>query len=120
MIEFSLPGERERSKAIDLFSGFDYELIPKLKYILEIALRHKSYSDIEKTIYQLRRLNVHKFSESIKELLKNVVHDLNKSECKKIAINLAKNGNLSNRSIADLTGVSRDTITKYLKIETNT
>lgn len=123
VIEFMLPGMRERSDAIDLFSGTDFELISKWKYILERALRSKSYSDIEKTIYQLRRLHVlnrQQFAESIKDLLKNVVNDLNKNDCKEIAIHLAKNGTFSNRSIADLTGVSRDTIAKYLKIETNT
>jgi SpoVK/Ycf46/Vps4 family AAA+-type ATPase len=120
MVEFTLPGDRERSDAIDLFSGIDQKLISDWRYALEIAFKGKSYSDIEKSIYQLRRANAldgYPFSESIKDLFHSMAHGLNKNECREVAVHLAKAGTLSNRAIADLIGVSRDTIAKYLKAE---
>jgi SpoVK/Ycf46/Vps4 family AAA+-type ATPase len=123
IIEFTLPGERERSDAIDIFSGSDKIIISKWKYILEIAFKNKSYSDIEKSIYQLRRthtLDKDHFSDSIKDIFKDSIHNFNKKECKDIAIYLAKNEVMSKRAIADMTGVSRDTIAKYLKIDNDT
>jgi SpoVK/Ycf46/Vps4 family AAA+-type ATPase len=120
VVEFTLPGDRERSDAIDLFSGIDKKLISSWRYALEIAFKGKSYSDIEKSIYQLRRahaLDGYPFSESIKDLFHSVLNELNKNECKEIAIHLAKAGSLSQREISELTGVSRDTIAKYLKVE---
>lgn len=121
IIEFPLPGPHEISAAIDMFSSIDKKIISKWKNVLEIAFKDKSYSDIEKNIYQLRRsyiLDEHPLSESIKDLFRNSLYGLNKNECKEIAVNLAKNELLSIRAISDITGISRDTIAKYKKEDT--
>lgn len=121
VIDFPLPGPSEISKAIDIFSANDKKLISKWKNALEIVFKDKSYSEIEKSIYQLRRSNIvdgGHFSESVKDLFSNLLFSLPRNECKKIAIALAKDGVLSNRAIADITGISRDTIAKYKKDDT--
>lgn len=121
VIEFPLPGPSEISEAIDMFSSNDKNLLSKWKNVLEIAFKDKSYSEIEKSIYQLRRSNIldgYPFSESIKDLFRKSLYGLNRNECKELAINLAKDGLLSNRTIADITGISRDTIAKYKKENT--
>ena len=120
VIDFPLPDQNDTLEAITLFSGKDKNAISKWQSVLCFILKDKSYSDIEKTIYQLRRantLNERSFSESIKDLFGNATNSLNKNERKDIALQIAKDGLMPIRTIAELTGIHRDTIAKHTKAE---
>ncbi|ADD67050.1 AAA ATPase central domain protein [Denitrovibrio acetiphilus DSM 12809] len=120
VVDFTMPSSLELNKAIELFSGDDKELIIKWRSVLEIVLKDKSYSDIERSIYQLRRANVlnnETFLSSISDLLKNALPTLSKGDAIEIAVNLAKENVASKRAIADMVGISRDTVAKYLKLK---
>jgi hypothetical protein len=120
IIEFPLPGAKEIEEAITLFSGKDKELSSKWGIVLGLVFKGTSFSYIEKNIYQMRRakaLGEHSFGELIKDLFEGIKTTLTKNELKEVIGQLAKDRGFSKRAIAELTGLSRDTVSKYAKME---
>lgn len=119
IVDFPLPEATEIERAIDLYSGNDKKLIDKWRPILLLAFKNRSYSDIEKVVKQIRRINAldpTQLSESINEQVHLATTGLDKKKKKELILLLSTKG-LSNRAIAEATGTHRDTVAKYLAEE---
>lgn len=115
VIEFKLPEAEQIRVAIQRFAGSSEPLFSRWLDVLTVAFRAASFSDIERTIQRFRRslaLGSASVDELIEDFLRKRVPALNKDEQIAFAALLTEKTRLSQRTISDLTGVSRDTIRK--------
>lgn len=113
-IEFTFPELAAVKKAIRLFLGKESNIDLTWETILAELLLGKSFSDIERELKSLRRLAVVdncSMEELFPRLVRQHIEGQSKTGKKEIAIKLAAAG-LSQRTINDLTGLSRDTLRK--------
>lgn len=118
VLEFRLPDLSQVTEAISRFLGPDIELFSPWVEFMASAFIGESYSDIEKSIQRLRRASALRMTNEaalIEEFFKSQVLSLDRAHRIELAILLGKKSTLSQYAISDLTGVSRDTIRKYLK-----
>lgn len=118
VLEFRLPDLSQIIEAISRFLGSDIELFAPWVEFMASAFIGESYSDIEKSIQRLRRASALRMTNEtalIEEFFKSQVLSLDRAHRIELAILLGKKSTLSQYAISDLTGVSRDTIRKYLK-----
>ncbi len=116
IVEFKLPEELAIKEAIKRFSGSDYQNFEKWIEILTFIFKNQSLSDTERTIHRLRRtiaLSMN-YDRVIEELIKSSASELDRQMKIEFAILLAQQTHFSQRDISDFTGVSRDTIRKYV------
>ncbi|OOG36627.1 AAA family ATPase [Polaromonas sp. A23] len=116
VIEFKLPELPAVKAAIKRFLGPDYALFGRWIDILAFAFNGESFSDIERDIQRFRRavaLGTASDSDLIEEFIKSRVLALDHQGRIDMAVLLAKQTRLSQHSISEITGVSRDTIRKY-------
>lgn len=116
VIEFKLPELPAVKAAIKRFLGPDYALFGRWVDILAFAFNGESFSDIERDIQRFRRavaLGTASDSDLIEEFIKSRVLALDHQGRIDMAVLLAKQTRLSQHSISEITGVSRDTIRKY-------
>lgn len=116
IIDFPLPGEYEIDKAINLYAGNEKKLIDKWRPVLLLVLRNRSYSDIEKIVKQMRRINAldpNLLVESMNEQIQFSTSGMDKKNKKELILLLSSRG-FSNRAIAEITGMHRDTVAKYI------
>lgn len=102
--------------AIKRFLGPDYALFGRWIDILTFAFKGESFSDIERDIQRFRRaiaLGTASDADLIEEFVKSRALVLERQGRIDLAVLLAKQTRLSQHSISDITGVSRDTIRKY-------
>lgn len=113
-VEFKLPELPAVKQAIRLFLGSDTRIDPMWETTLAELLHGKSFSDIERELKSLRRLAV-LTSCSLEDLFPRLVRQhidgKSKAAKKDIALRFSAAG-LSQRTINDLTGLSRDTLRK--------
>ena len=114
VIDFPLPEEDSRLAAIKLFSpgGIDCGIARTAA----ILTRGRSFSDLERLILEGRRravLNDTVLSEELLGRLTREVRALPLTERREIGVALAESGTVSQRTISDLTGLSRDTVRKH-------
>jgi hypothetical protein len=98
------------------FLGPDLPLFARWIDVLTAAFAGKSFSDIERDIQRFRRalaLGTGSDAELIQEFIKSRVVSLERQARIELAVMLAKESRLSQHSVSDITGVSRDTIRKY-------
>lgn len=121
VINFSLPDIIAVKLAVIRFFGPDYELFSSWTDILAFVFLGNSFSDIERDIRRFRRAvalgtSLDK-SALIEEFIKSRALILGRRERMELAILLSKVSRLSQHSISNITGVSRDTIRKYANAE---
>lgn len=117
LIEFSMPDTSTIAAAVKRFLGKDYPLLAKWFDVLVFVFHGDSISDIERSIQKFRRglaLGTASDAELIEEFIRSRVGSLERQRKIELAVTLARELNLSQHTIADITGVSRDTIRKYL------
>lgn len=113
-VEFELPGHEAVEQAIKTFLGDSADLSETWCRTIVELLEGQSFSDIRRELLNVRRqaiLQHAEMEEVFPLLIRRYVDDQPKSVIKDIARRLTQVG-LSQRSINDLTGLSRDTIRK--------
>ena len=113
-IQFEMPEKPAVKQAIQMFVGEDVLLSDSWSAILAEVLHGQSFSDIERVLKGLRRqavVNGCSLEELFPRVVRQYIEGQSKSAKKDIAVRLAEAG-LSQRSINDLTGLSRDTLRK--------
>lgn len=116
VIQFKAPDMPAVKEAIKRFLGPDYALFGRWIDILVFAFNGESFSDIERDIQRFRRavaLGTASDAELIEDFIKSRALMLDHPARIDLAVLLAKQTRLSQHSISDITGVSRDTIRKY-------
>ena len=116
VIEFKMPEPAAVKAAVKRFLGPDLPLFARWIDVLTAAFTAKSFSDIELDILRFRRalaLGTGSDAELIQEFIKSRVVSLERQARIELAVMLAKESRLSQHSVSDITGVSRDTIRKY-------
>ncbi len=116
IVEFQLPEPVAVKTAIKRFLGPDLALFGRWIDILAFAFNGESFSDIERDIQRFRRavaLGVTSDADLIEEFIKSRALKLDRQGRIDMATLLKKQTRLSQHTISDITGVSRDTIRKY-------
>lgn len=116
VINFKAPEMPAVKQAIKRFLGPDYALFGRWIDILTFAFNGESFSDIERDLQRFRRavaLGTASDADLIEEFVKSRALVLDRQGRIDLAVLLAKQTRLSQHTISDITGVSRDTIRKY-------
>ncbi|MDR1461714.1 MAG: ATP-binding protein [Azoarcus sp.] len=116
VIDFKVPEIPAVRVAIKRFLGPDFALFGRWIDILSLAFNGESFSNIERDIQRFRRalaLGTAADADLIEEFIKSRVLTLDRQSRIDLAVMLAKQTRLSQHTISDITGVSRDTIRKY-------
>ena len=116
VLKFKVPAAPAVKEAIKRFLGPDFALFGRWIEILAFAFHGQSFSDIEREIQRFRRavaLGTTPDADLIEEFIKARALSLDRQGRIDMAVLLAKQTRLSQHSISDITGVSRDTIRKY-------
>ncbi|MDR1423864.1 MAG: ATP-binding protein [Azoarcus sp.] len=116
VVEFKLPDMMSIKAALKQFLGPDFGLFGRWIDILAFAFNGESFSDIERDIQRFRRaiaLGTASDADLIEEFVKSRAVALDRQGRIDLAVLLAKQTRLSQHTISDITGVSRDTIRKY-------
>ncbi|WP_311790631.1 MULTISPECIES: AAA family ATPase [Pantoea] len=116
IVNFDRPDAASISDAIKRFSGPDFAMFSRWVDILVLTFKNESFSNIEKEINKFRRavaLGIASDQELIEEFVKSRISLLERPEKLEVALSLSKETKLSQHSISDITGVSRDTIRKH-------
>jgi len=115
-IEFPMPTDGSVRQAIDRFLGQN-KASSAWHEVLAVTLRGMSFSDIEHEVLLARRSAVIRsapLEDVLSEVIQNRVEPLPRKERGQIAMWLTEAG-ISQRQVHELTGVSRDTIRKNTK-----
>lgn len=116
VITFKTPEMPAVKAAIKRFLGPDYALFGRWIDILTFAFNGESFSDIERDLQRFRRavaLGTASDADLIEEFIKSRALVLDRQARIDLAVLLAKQTRLSQHTVSDITGVSRDTIRKY-------
>ena len=116
VINFKVPEMPAVKQAVKRFLGPDYALFGRWIDILTFVFNGESFSDIERDIQRFRRaVALASASDAvlIEELVKSRALVLERQGRIDLSVLLAKQTRLSQHTISDITGVSRDTIRKY-------
>lgn len=116
VINFKAPEMPAVKKAIKRFLGQDYALFGRWIDILTFVFNGESFSDIERDLQRFRRavaLGTASDADLIEEFVKSRALVLERQGRIDLAVLLVKQTRLSQHTISDITGVSRDTIRKY-------
>lgn len=116
VINFKAPEMPAVKQAIKRFLGQDYALFGCWIDILTFVFNGETFSDIERDLHRFRRavaLGTASDADLIEEFVKSRALVLDRQGRIDLAVLLAKQTRLSQHTISDITGVSRDTIRKY-------
>lgn len=116
MVDFKVPRMPAVKEGIKRFLGPDYALFGRWIDILSLAFNGESFSNIERDIQRFRRavaLGTAADVDLIEEFIKSRALVLDRQPRIDLAVMLAKQTRLSQHTISNITGVSRDTIRKY-------
>lgn len=119
-VEFELPDQKSIKEAIKYFAGQDYALLSRWVDVLAFAFEGESFSDIERAIQRFRRalaLGTDSDADMVEDFIKTRAIKLDRQKKIEFSVLLAKQTRFSQHAISDITGVSRDTIRKHLKVE---
>lgn len=117
-IEFEIPSVDVIHQAVRQFLGSDRDRFEAWAEVLPFVFMGRSFSDIEREIQRFRRALVLRTATPgglIEGYLQSRIFSLDRKEKVEFAVMLANNTHLSQHSISDITGVSRDTIRKHAK-----
>jgi|SRR5579871_5659144 len=115
-VDFPMPTDDSVRRAIGTFFGAN-KPSSAWNEILAVALKGKSFSDIEREVLLARRAAITRsvpIEEALSSVIKNRVEPLARRERGQMAMWLTEAG-ISQRQVHELTGVSRDTIRKKTK-----
>lgn len=118
VIEFGLPDSAQIKSALRRFLGPDYPSFERWADILAFAFAGESFSDIERVVQRFRRalaLRISDAADLVEDFIKSRSLQLEGRQRIELAVMLASQTRLSQHTISELTGVSRDTIRKYTK-----
>jgi SpoVK/Ycf46/Vps4 family AAA+-type ATPase len=116
VVQFKTPDEQAVMEAIKRFLGPDYALFARWIDILVFAFAGHSFSDIERDVQRFRRavaLGTTTDADLVEDFMKARALALDRQGRIDLAVMLAKQTRLSQHTVSDITGVSRDTIRKY-------
>jgi SpoVK/Ycf46/Vps4 family AAA+-type ATPase len=117
LVEFKLPDRPAIKAAIKQFLGPDYALFGRWLDVLTFAFSGESFSDIERELQRFRRsvaLGTASDTDLVEEFIRSRVLTLDRKAKIELAVLLAKQTRLSQHMVSGITGVSRDTIRKYV------
>lgn len=120
IVKFDIPTGDLVKESIIKFFGEDYLSFQDWIDILAYAFDGDSYSDIERTIYRFRRslaLGISDVKKMIEDFVKVKTISVDRNQKKEIAILMTEKTSLSQHAISNITGISRDTIRKYVNEE---
>lgn len=112
VIELALPTSDQLVRAVKIFASPN-TVDAEIAAALAISSNGLSFSDLEREIFNIRRraaLQGLDFTEAMVEQIKSSARELPSKERRELAVALAASGEISQRKISDITGVSRDTI----------
>jgi len=118
MVSFPMPDERAARQAVTAFIGDGFADEHAWCETLVLALAGSSFSDIKREILRLRRaaaLNGSNAKETLRNIVCSHVATMERTARADIAVHLVQSGLASQRQAHDITGVSRDTIRRYVK-----
>lgn len=116
LVEFKLPDGPAIKAAIKQFLGPDYALFGRWLDVLTFAFSGESFSDIERELQRFRRsvaLGMASDAHLVEEFIRSRALMLDRKAKIELAVLLAKQTRLSQHTVSEITGVSRDTIRKY-------
>lgn len=116
LVEFKLPDGPAIKAAIKQFLGPDYALFGRWLDVLTFAFSGESFSDIERELQRFRRsvaLGMASDADLVEEFIRSRALMLDRKAKIELAVLLAKQTRLSQHTVSEITGVSRDTIRKY-------
>jgi SpoVK/Ycf46/Vps4 family AAA+-type ATPase len=117
VLNFPLPDEEARRKALELFSAG--RLDSAVASQASVLTPGDSFSDLERMVLEARRKAVLTEADLAIELLGRAarrVRSLPLAERREIGVALARGGLMSQRAISETTGLSRDTIRKHAPV----
>lgn len=123
VVDFKSPDAITIRAAVNRFLGPDALKFEKWVEILSYAFQKQSFSDIERDINRLRRtlaLGGGTPQKLVEDVVTHKVTELGRAEQIELALLLDSQTSLSQRSIHEITGVSRDTIRKHRKADSAT
>lgn len=118
LVEFPMPNEESVSQAVERFLGTHACALEQWKRALAVALRGSSFSDIERTVMRARRAVALQGDDALphfEDILRSLMASRDHDDRVALASELVGSQALSQRQAYALTGVSRDTIRKYLR-----
>lgn len=121
LLEFPMPAADAVEVAVERFLGPLAKDHPTWVRTLSVVLRGLSFSDVERTVLQLRRavaLSEEKGVSQFETLLRARVSALSHDERAGLAAELVSSGTASQRHAYELTGISRDTIRRAVRSAT--
>jgi len=116
VVRFKTPDEQAVKEAIRRFLGPDYAMFARWIDILVFAFAGHSFSDIERDVQRFRRavaLGTATDADLVENFMKARALALDRQGRIDLAVMLARQTRLSQHTVSDITGVSRDTIRKY-------
>lgn len=119
VIELALPTAEQLVQAVEVFASPN-AVDAEIAAALAISSNGLSFSDLEREIFNIRRraaLQGLDFTEAMVDQVKSSARELPPKERRELALTLASSGEISQRKISDITGVSRDTIRARLASE---
>lgn len=118
VLTFREPELQAVREALAKFLGPDLQLFERWLDVLAYALKGRSFSDIEREVQRFRRaiaLETASSADLVEDFIKGQALALGRSpERIELAVQLASTTRLSQHTISDITGVSRDTIRRRL------
>ena len=114
-LQFPAPAEPEIKAALTQFFGVDVKQFSNWIDVLVLAFKGQSFSDIQREINRMRRgmaLGLGNAKAQLEALLLKQSLHLEQAEKVQLAVLLENSNVLAQRTIASVTGVSRDTIRK--------
>jgi SpoVK/Ycf46/Vps4 family AAA+-type ATPase len=117
-VTFNLPNEESTRKAVIEFLGDDYSDFSHWLDFLVESQKGESFSNIRRSINQLRKLKVinpDQFEASSLEKIISNVENMSRQDRISLAIRLVTEFSFPKQRAAKLLGVSRDTIRKKIK-----
>ena len=121
VVDFPMPEPQAVWTGIERFLGDEIVAFRAWRELLVKAFTGESFSDMERTLNRFRRalaLNTAAPKDLVADLARRRAEASDSATRISWAVELAQADMFSQRAISDLTGVSRDTIRKHLRVET--
>ncbi len=116
--ELPKPDVKSVAEAISLYFGAEFSDLTHILPAMTLAWKNLSFSDIARLIAQIKRRAIISgvpVADVVVSELTNHIKELSGEERKILATDMIVSANMSQRRASELTGVSRDTIRKFMK-----
>ena len=119
-LAFPHPERRQIAETLGRLLANDAQRFERWLPILAILFEGSSFSDIDRTLRQFRKavtLKTASAADLVEDYVRTQTLSLGRPERQELARQLVANTRFSQHKINEITGVSRDTIRKYQKLE---